>query len=459
MTTASAPFDLTLLPGVGAGRRRRPGRGRRRRPASGWPSASARRSTSTTKPSSAPGAASTRRAFGDGVAYASKAFLCAAMARLVAEEGLAPRRRDRRRAARRAARRLPGRAHRVPRQQQVDRRAAAPRSTPASAASSSTRSTSSIASTRWSRDGRRDARACTCASRPASRRTRTSTSRPAPRTRSSASGSTTATRSRAVAAHRRATATLRFAGMHCHIGSQVFRLDSFARAVEKMVGLVRAIETETGATVDELNLGGGLGVRYLADDDAAVDRASTRGACTTRVAKALADAGVRSRPAADDRARAARSRRRPGLTLYTVGTIKDDPRRPHLRRGRRRHERQPPPGHLRRALRGVPPGARHRAAPARRDGRRQALRAGRPARARRAAARRRRGRRHPRDAGHRCATATRWRPTTTRCCARPSCSSATGPPASSSAARPTPTSSASTPTADPPAFSPFPKSR
>src|SRR5204863_9228575 len=32
--------------------------------------------------------------------------------------------------------------------------------------------------------------------------------------------------------------TLRFAGLHCHIGSQVFRLDSFAGAVDRMVGLV-----------------------------------------------------------------------------------------------------------------------------------------------------------------------------------------------------------------------------
>src|SRR5262249_48198826 len=40
---------------------------------------------------------------------------------------------------------------------------------------------------------------------------------------------------------------LQFAGIHCHIGSQVFRLDSFERAVQKMVGLVRAIETEAGA--------------------------------------------------------------------------------------------------------------------------------------------------------------------------------------------------------------------
>jgi diaminopimelate decarboxylase len=114
---------------------------------------------------------------------------------------------------------------------------------------------------------------------------------------------------------------LRFAGLHCHIGSHVFRLDSFTRAVEKMVGLVHAIETATGALVDELNVGGGLGVRYLSedapptiDDYAAVVHES--------VAKALADAGVRSRPmlmTEPGRSIAATA----GLTLYTVGTIKE----------------------------------------------------------------------------------------------------------------------------------------
>ena len=38
------------------------------------------------------------------------------------------------------------------------------------------------------------------------------------------------------------------------------------RAVETMVGLARRVERDTGAPVDELNLGGGLGVRYTADD-------------------------------------------------------------------------------------------------------------------------------------------------------------------------------------------------
>ena len=116
---------------------------------------------------------------------------------------------------------------------------------------------------------------------------------------------------------------LRFAGIHCHIGSQVFRLDSFARAVDKMVGLVHAIESETGALVDELNLGGGLGVRYLPDDDPpTIDEYAT--AVRDSVGKALADAGVRSRPRL--LVEPGRSIVAPaGITLYSVGTIKPIP--------------------------------------------------------------------------------------------------------------------------------------
>jgi diaminopimelate decarboxylase len=113
---------------------------------------------------------------------------------------------------------------------------------------------------------------------------------------------------------------LRFAGVHCHIGSQVFRLDSFERAVDKMVGLVRAIEDEVGAPVDELNLGGGLGVRYLSDDaPPTIEQYAT--AVHEAVGKALADVGVRSRPRL--LTEPGRSIAGPaGITLYTVGTIK-----------------------------------------------------------------------------------------------------------------------------------------
>jgi diaminopimelate decarboxylase len=114
--------------------------------------------------------------------------------------------------------------------------------------------------------------------------------------------------------------TLTFAGVHCHIGSQVFRLDAFDRAIAKMVDLVAAIERTAGVLVEELNLGGGVGVRYVASDAApSIDEfAST---LSESVGKALADTGVRSKPALlvePGRSIAAPA----GLTLYTVGTIK-----------------------------------------------------------------------------------------------------------------------------------------
>jgi diaminopimelate decarboxylase len=116
---------------------------------------------------------------------------------------------------------------------------------------------------------------------------------------------------------------LEFAGVHCHIGSQVFRADSFSRAVQKMVGLVAAIESETGATVEELNVGGGLGVRYVSED---APPTITEYATVVQdaFAKALADAGVRSRPVL--MTEPGRSIVAPaGITLYRVGTIKRIP--------------------------------------------------------------------------------------------------------------------------------------
>lgn len=120
-----------------------------------------------------------------------------------------------------------------------------------------------------------------------------------------------------------ASGSLRFAGLHCHIGSQVFRVDSFAAAVDRMVGLVLDVETATGATVDELNLGGGLGVRYLSSDEGPSIAQHAAG-LHEMVAKAIAAHGVRSRPQLT--VEPGRSIAGPsGLTLYTVGTIKTIP--------------------------------------------------------------------------------------------------------------------------------------
>jgi diaminopimelate decarboxylase len=116
------------------------------------------------------------------------------------------------------------------------------------------------------------------------------------------------------------SSTMTFAGLHCHIGSQVFRSDSFDRALDRMVALIAQIATATGATVEELNMGGGLGVRYLAADDPPT--IAEHGASVhASLAKAVAAHGVLDTPRLSTEP--GRSIAAPaGVTLYRVGTIK-----------------------------------------------------------------------------------------------------------------------------------------
>ncbi|MDQ1535166.1 MAG: diaminopimelate decarboxylase [Actinomycetota bacterium] len=113
---------------------------------------------------------------------------------------------------------------------------------------------------------------------------------------------------------------LEFAGVHCHIGSQVFRSDSFELALDKMVGFVAQIALETHVEVEEINMGGGLGVRYLHGDEPpsiAEHAASVHAA----LAKAVATHGLLRIPRLTTEP--GRSIAAPaGITLYRVGTIK-----------------------------------------------------------------------------------------------------------------------------------------
>ena len=56
-------------------------------------------------------------------------------------------------------------------------------------------------------------------------------------------------------------------GINCHIGSQIFDLGPFREAVEMMVGLAAELRDELGVVVEDLDLGGGLGVHYVAEDN------------------------------------------------------------------------------------------------------------------------------------------------------------------------------------------------
>ena len=56
-------------------------------------------------------------------------------------------------------------------------------------------------------------------------------------------------------------------GVHCHIGSQIFDIDPFELAAEVMIDFIAEVKKETGCLMEELNLGGGFGIKYLESDN------------------------------------------------------------------------------------------------------------------------------------------------------------------------------------------------
>lgn len=60
---------------------------------------------------------------------------------------------------------------------------------------------------------------------------------------------------------------IRVRGVHCHIGSQIFDIAPFELAAEVMLGFMAQVKQTTGQELEELNLGGGFGIKYLPEHD------------------------------------------------------------------------------------------------------------------------------------------------------------------------------------------------
>jgi len=105
-----------------------------------------------------------------------------------------------------------------------------------------------------------------------------------------------------------ASPAMDFLGIHAHIGSQVFSQDAFRQAVEVIAGIANSLE------VREMSVGGGLGVPYVAGEEA-----PTVGQWGRMVLQACSAAGVTAKVLAEPgRSIVAAA----ALTLYQVGTIK-----------------------------------------------------------------------------------------------------------------------------------------
>ncbi|GJF33872.1 diaminopimelate decarboxylase [Kitasatospora sp. NE20-6] len=57
-------------------------------------------------------------------------------------------------------------------------------------------------------------------------------------------------------------------GLHCHLGSQITTVEPYLTAVDRMAGLLAAVRDEHGLHLPELDLGGGHAVPYVPGDEA-----------------------------------------------------------------------------------------------------------------------------------------------------------------------------------------------
>lgn len=111
--------------------------------------------------------------------------------------------------------------------------------------------------------------------------------------------------------------SLRFAGLHCHIGSQIFGAGGFEESASRLVELHAAL-SENG-DVPLLNLGGGFGIAYTEADDP-TPIAVLADAIVDAVARECEVRGIPLPEIAVEPGRAVVGRA--GVTLYEVGTVK-----------------------------------------------------------------------------------------------------------------------------------------
>ncbi len=116
----------------------------------------------------------------------------------------------------------------------------------------------------------------------------------------------------------RAHESLRFLGLHSHIGSQILVVDGFLEAARRLLAL--HAELLAGGDVPELNLGGGFGIAYVDSDEApAIEQFAD--ALVAAVDEVRRELGI---PMPHLAVEPGRSIIGPaGVTLYTVGTTKD----------------------------------------------------------------------------------------------------------------------------------------
>lgn len=112
------------------------------------------------------------------------------------------------------------------------------------------------------------------------------------------------------------------AGLHMHIGSQIFALHSFGEAIDVMMEFISRIKDFYNYEIDEVDVGGGLGIAYTAEDKPATIDEFAEATVSSLVA-ACEKYGVKQPRLLTEPGRSMVAT--PGVTLYTVGILKTLP--------------------------------------------------------------------------------------------------------------------------------------
>ncbi len=111
-------------------------------------------------------------------------------------------------------------------------------------------------------------------------------------------------------------------GFHCHVGSQVFAEDVFERAAQIMLEFCANMKKKYGYTAQQLDLGGGYGVRYVETDPYLdVDKKVGEVAAAIKETCTRLDFPMPEIHMEPGRSIVAAA----GMTLYTCGTVKRIP--------------------------------------------------------------------------------------------------------------------------------------